>query len=303
MKPSITFAIPFYRGVDYLMVAVESVLTQTIDDWQLIVCDDSGEDNDLAERLEHYADARITLHRNAENIGMVENWNVALDLAASDLVNLLHADDALHPHYAKTMTGLASRHPAAAAFFCETTIMDKHGRKAFSFADAVKQFLIPGSRAGRRGEEDLVLTGEPALASLMAGYFIMTPTICYRISQLRGRRFSGDWKQVQDLIFMTDLILSGESIVGTPERAYAYRRHEASATALQSESMLRFDEEFRSFDQIATRADELGWSEAARVARGKRIVKLHLGYRALGDLLHGRLKSSVATLRYLFDHG
>ncbi len=299
MTSEIGFAIPYYRGVEYLKVAVESVLAQTIDGWELIVCDDSGEENEVAALLAGYDDPRITYHRNPENLGMVANWNLGLDLAASDLVNLLHADDALHPHYAATMCELAARHPESAAFFCETTIIDAGGHETFSFADSIKKFLIPGGLRGAARDGDLVLQGEEALASLMAGYFIMTPTICYRKSRLGERRFSAEWKQVQDLIFMTNLLFDGECVVGTPERAYAYRRHEESATAVQSESMLRFDEEFRSFDLIAARAGAQGWHEAARVAREKRIVKLHLGYRALLDLVRLRPSASLASLRFL----
>ncbi len=58
----------------------------------------------------------------------------------------------------------------------------------------------------------------------------------------------------------------------------------------------------RLFDQIASRAEALGWSETAKVSRRKRIVKLHLLYRALRDLLRLRLRSAAQTLRYLRSH-
>jgi hypothetical protein len=96
--------------------------------------------------------------------------------------------------------------------------------------------------------------------------------------------------------------MEGETIVGSPAIAYAYRRHDASATSLQSESRLRFDEEIRLFDGIGDRAEALGWSETARVARAKRIVKLHLLYRVLHALARGRLQGASDTLRYLVSH-
>ena len=41
-NPSITFAIPYYRGVDYLRHAIASVQAQTRDDWECVVVDDAG---------------------------------------------------------------------------------------------------------------------------------------------------------------------------------------------------------------------------------------------------------------------
>lgn len=294
MHSDITFAIPYYQGLDYLRVAVESVLAQGHAAWRLLVCDDSVEGEGVEDLLRGYGDERVEYHRNSQNLGMVGNWNLCLERAPTDLVNLLHADDALRPHYAELMLALAARHPDASAFFCETDIIDYAGARRFSLADYVKRFLIPNRPAG--GE--LVLEGEEAVRGLMAGYFIMTPSLCYRKALLGDDLFDGEWRQVQDLEFITRLLMAGRKIVGAPERAYAYRRHDQSATSMQSESRLRFDEEFRVFDLIADRAELLGWSRAARTARHKRIVRLHLAYRALGELARLQPSEAMATLRY-----
>ncbi len=95
--------------------------------------------------------------------------------------------------------------------------------------------------------------------------------------------------------------MDGETLVGAAEIAYAYRRHPESATWVQSQSRLRFDEEFRLFDQIAARAEALGWSQTAHVSRRKRIVKLHLAYRALRAFSRLQPRSAVETLRYLLS--
>jgi len=295
MTAELTFAIPFYRDPAYLRIAVESVLAQSHKGWRLLVSDDSGEDLGVEDLLAGYRDDRITYRANSRNLGMVANWNLCLDAVESDLVNLLHADDVLLPNYAEVMLGIASRHPEASAFFCETQIIDPKGARSQSAADFFKRFLIPARRVG----QDLLLSGQSAVESLMGGYFIMTPTLCYRKSRIGDRRFSDEWKQAQDLIFIIDLLMSGNSIVGSAERAYAYRRHPESATSLQSQSMLRFDEEVRAFDLIAERCSALGWQSAAQVSRRKRIIKMHLAYKALRDLTRLQPGASIATLRYL----
>lgn len=295
MEP-VTVAIPFYQGIDFLRGAIDSVLAQSSADWRLLVVDDSAgiEHTDAVRTLvDSFADDRIRSVRNASNLGMVGTWNRCIDEAATDLVTLLHGDDRLLPGYVALMQGLATRHPGAAALYCGARIIDDAGRETFSFPDAVKGFFAPKTSG------ETVLAGEPSATALMSGNFIMCPTLCFRRSVLRERRFEPGWAQVQDLELTVRLLMDGDQLVGAREEAYAYRRHPESATSRQSESRVRFEEEFQLFDRVAARAGELGWKTTARVARGKRIVKLHLLYRGARDLLALRPRRALATLRYL----
>ena len=293
MSASITFAIPFYRNTSLLRIAIESAIEQRNEAWELLVCDDSGMDLQVEAMLEEVNDPRIRYIKNDSNLGMVATWNRCLSESTTDLVNLLHADDRLLPNYVDVMLSLAERYPDVAAFFCDTEIIDANGAARRSMADSIKQFLIPSGDG-----PELVLQGEDAVMSLMKGYFIMTPTLCYRKSRIGERRFDPEFMQVQDLVFIIGLLLEGETIVGAKERAYAYRRHDESATSRQSESMLRFDEEVVAFDRIADATESKGWRRAAQVSRGKRIIKLHLLYRALRSAARLQFGSSLGFLRY-----
>ena len=144
-----------------------------------------------------------------------------------------------------------------------------------------------------------MLRGEASLRILMAGNFIMCPTLCLRRSVIGSRRFSDRWHQVQDLEFTSRLLMEGECLVGSRRVGYAYRRHPGNATALQSESLLRFEEEFALFEGVAGRAREIGWERAARVAQRSSIVKLHLLYRTLRDLAALRPAAARAKLGLL----
>lgn len=292
----IGIAIPFYRNVPYLRTAIESVTQQSSPDWRLWVVDDSGghePEETLRELIASFDDDRIRYRRNPETLGMVSNWNRCLDTADTDLVTLLHGDDRLLPSYVAVIGRVASAHPKAVAVYCGATIIGASGKSRFSLADQVKRFFSPRSRG------DVMLAGPDAATALMRGNFIMCPTLCFRRGVLGARRFDHGWEQVQDLDLTVRLLMDGEALVGAPDVAYAYRRHDESATWVQSQNRLRFDEEFRLFDQIAARAESLGWSETARVARRKRIVKLHLAYRTLRDLAQLQPGSAFETLRYL----
>lgn len=294
MSETLSVAIPFYRRRDYLELAVHSALAQS-EISEVRVIDDGGIEQGVEAWLAQLDDPRVSYLRNSENLGMVPTWNACLERSGGDLVTLLHADDELLPNYAALMLELAAAHGDAAAFCCDAKIIDAAGAATFSLADAVKPLFR------QRGADPLVVAGEAGLRALMAGNFIMCPTLCYRKAVLGARRFEARWRQVQDLELTSRVILEGDAIVCSRQKAYAYRRHAEGATALQSESRLRFDEEFALFDSVALLADERGWGGAARVARGKRIVKLHLLYRALRDVLQLRLRSARDWLRYLFE--
>ncbi len=293
MSERLTIAIPFYRNADYLRSALESVRAQRDSDWTAIVCDDGETERGVGELVASLGDGRISYFQNDSNLGMARNWNLCIDRAETGLVTLLHADDRLGPGYAGCMLDLARAHPDAAAFCCAASIIGPDGGPVFSLADAVKRFYVPG------GGGPLELRGEPALAALMAGNFIMCPTLCFRKRVLGSRRFNDRWKLVLDLEFTTRLLMDGDALVYSREVEYAYRRHAEATTAIQSETRLRFDEEAELFDRVAARADELGWTRAARTARRKTIVRLHLAYRALRELARLDLRGARDWLRYL----
>jgi glycosyltransferase involved in cell wall biosynthesis len=292
----ITFAIPFHRGLAYLRETIESVRAQRIEALRCIVLDDRGEPGGVAELVASFGDARLTYHDNQTTLGIVGNWNRGLDLAPTELVTLLHADDRLLPDYCDVIFALADAHPRAIALCCDAEIIDAQGRPRFSLADAVKRRLVPPG-------EPWQIEGESGLRALARGDFVMCPTLAWRRERLGTRRFEAGLKQAQDLEMLARLLLDGETISGTRRRAYAYRRHAESATAVQTEDLSRFEEEVAVMDRIAARASERGFHDAARVAQRKTIVRLHLVVRIASDLASLRLPAALRKLRFLAGIG
>ncbi len=206
MSEQLTIAVPFHRRPDYLAQAIASVSEQEQRGWRLLIVDDGGIEQGVEELVLSHDDERIRYHRNPGNLGMVPTWNRCLELAETELVTLLHADDRLRPGYVGLMLDLAARFPAAAAFCCEAEIIDERGERSFSLADAAKSLFRP------RGDP-LLLEREAGLSAMMAGNFIMCPTLCYRLPVIGERRFSEEWKQVQDLEFTSALLLADDPIV------------------------------------------------------------------------------------------
>jgi glycosyltransferase involved in cell wall biosynthesis len=291
----LTFAIPFYRGLKFLRRAVESVLRQRHTDWHLLVCDDGGQEPGAAELVASYGHPRVRYHRNEANLGMAGSWNRCLELAQTDLVNILHADDELLDGYAEMTCRAAADYPGAAGFFCNARIIGAEGHERFSLPDLVKQILRPSSKG------PLVLAGRRAIESLLFGNYIMCPTMCYRKSRLGGRRFDGNWRFALDLEFFTRLLLDGETLVGLPGVGYCYRRHAQNATLTYSDTLLRFEEESRLYESLASVAAERGWKRASRIARGKAIIKLNLLYGLAADVSRLRAQQARRKAGLLWD--
>ena len=89
--PKISVIMPAYNSGDYIGKAIESVLTQTLDDFELIIINDGSCDNTL-EVIGGFDDERIILI-NQENRGPGAARNNALKIACGEYVMFLDADD------------------------------------------------------------------------------------------------------------------------------------------------------------------------------------------------------------------
>ena len=295
MSPTaeITFAIPFYSGVDYLLEAIHGVRRQTVESWRVVVCDDAPEDTGAGARFRALNDPRVVYTRNEHNLGLAANWNRCLDRAETDLVTLLHADDVPAADYAERMIAAARRHPDAVACACRVVPINASSRPSFSAVDRVKTAFEPAFKDG-----EVVLAGQTSIAALLRGNFIPCPTLCYRKSRLGTRRFDTRWRHVADLALTTELLLDGETIVLLSARAYRYRRHGDSATHRNTADLTRFRELDALYDRLSQSCEDRAWPVARRVAARKRFIKMSLMFNACADLAHARFAAAGRKLRY-----
>lgn len=94
--PRVSICIPGYGRPRELRQAIESVLSQGLEDLEVVVGDDSG---DLEDAALASGDARVRYFRNPSRLGMAGNWNAVLDRSRGGLVGLLMDDDRLLPGY------------------------------------------------------------------------------------------------------------------------------------------------------------------------------------------------------------
>jgi glycosyltransferase involved in cell wall biosynthesis len=113
--PVVAVLTPVYNGEAYLAECIESVLAQTLQDWQYVIVDNQSTDRSaaIAQRFAA-ADARIRLVRADSHVDVHGNYNRAAGLMppGTRYCKFLGADDRLMPTALERMVAVAERHPS-----------------------------------------------------------------------------------------------------------------------------------------------------------------------------------------------
>jgi glycosyltransferase involved in cell wall biosynthesis len=103
---SVSVIMPVYNVARYLHAAVESVIAQTMSDWELILVNDGSTDNSLTIAREYAArEPRIRVEAKP-NGGISSARNQALRLATGEFLAILDSDDAWDPSFLETQVGI-----------------------------------------------------------------------------------------------------------------------------------------------------------------------------------------------------
>jgi glycosyltransferase involved in cell wall biosynthesis len=91
-NPKVTVLMSVYNCKKYLREAIDSILGQTFEDFEFLIIDDGSTDSS-AKIIRSYADPRIRLIQNEENIGLTRSLNKGLKLAKGEYIARMDADD------------------------------------------------------------------------------------------------------------------------------------------------------------------------------------------------------------------
>ena len=107
----ISIAMATYNGEKFIREQLDSILAQTITDWELIVCDDVSTDFTIAI-LEEYAkkDRRIQIHKNKVNLGFKRNFEKAISLCSGDYIALCDQDDIWYSNHLEVLYNQIGNH-------------------------------------------------------------------------------------------------------------------------------------------------------------------------------------------------
>jgi glycosyltransferase involved in cell wall biosynthesis len=124
----VTVLMAVYNGVDTVGPAVESVLAQTLVDFELLIVDDASTD-DTPALLDSFRrqDSRVRIVRNAVNRGMAASLNVGIGESTGPLIARLDADDTCLPHRLEKQVAFLAAHPEVAVLGGGAELIDEAG--------------------------------------------------------------------------------------------------------------------------------------------------------------------------------
>lgn len=125
--PLFSVIIPLYNKASYVGKTIESVLGQTLGNYELIIIDNGSTDGS-SEIVAGFTDPRIRIIRLEENIGVSNARNKGVTLSTSPYITFLDADDWWESTFLEEMAGLIERHPNAGIYGTGYYIV-KNGKK------------------------------------------------------------------------------------------------------------------------------------------------------------------------------
>lgn len=146
--PLLSIGIPVYNGERFLARAVESLLAQSMTDFELIIADNASTDSTQA-LCEEFArrDARVRYVRHPTNIGAPRNWNCLVELARGEYFKWATANDLHAPTMLARCVEAMQADPGIVLCYGRTQLMDENERSIEVFqGDIDVQMPDPSDR-------------------------------------------------------------------------------------------------------------------------------------------------------------
>jgi glycosyltransferase involved in cell wall biosynthesis len=125
-NPKVTVAIPTCNRARYLGEAIQSVMAQTFADFTLLVLDNASDDDTLAV-VTSFSDSRILYIRHESNIGIVANWNEAVERCTGEYLVILGDDDKLLPEFLSRSVAVLNSDACVGFTFCHCNKVNERG--------------------------------------------------------------------------------------------------------------------------------------------------------------------------------
>lgn len=130
--PKVSVVMSVYNEpVEWIRMAIDSIVNQTFSDWEFIIINDKPDNPDSATLLFEYAkkDNRFTIISNEQNIGLTKSLNKGLKVAKGEYIARMDADDMSLPQRFERQVDFMDNHPNILALGSWTGSIDKDGNR------------------------------------------------------------------------------------------------------------------------------------------------------------------------------
>jgi len=214
-RPKVTVFIPVHNREHYIRVAINSILAQTFNDFELIVVDDGSTDRTV-EVLASYSDPRLRVVRHSQNLGIPAARNRGLELARGEYIALLDSDDHAYPVRLARQVKFLDANPEITQTGSWCSFMDSDG----NMLDKVRrQPLKP----------------EDIHAHLLFHCPVINRTVMARTAALRQIGYDPEFPRCQDYDMHSRLVIAGHELANVPEILVCGREHAGRFTGQTSD--------------------------------------------------------------------
>jgi glycosyltransferase involved in cell wall biosynthesis len=227
-EPAFSAIVSAHNEQELIGSAIESVLRQTREDWELIVVDDGSKDA-TAERVAAIADrdTRIRLISKAVNEGLGAGLNTGIEHSSASYVSLLDADDLWMPDYLATMGEALDAAPDAGFAYTDAWGMDGRTRRIRR-----KLAMAPYNPPADPPEDPIEV-----IRLLLPGNFIFGLTTMRRSVLDQVGVFDPSLGSAEDLDLWLRILAAGHRAV-RPSGVHAIRRERPDAMSMNTLRML-----------------------------------------------------------------
>lgn len=213
--PKISVLMPIYKTNEvHLKGAIDSILAQTMMDFEFLILNDSPDATYLDDVVKSYKDKRIKYLKNDKNMGITPSRNKLIDLAKGEYLAVMDHDDISLPERFEKQAAYLDQHPDVGVVSCW----------AESFGDKVKQTRYP--------TEDIQIK-----LALMKSCAILHPASMIRRKALGNLRYEEQFSPAEDYGLWCRLI-AHTNFHNLGEVLFHYRLHNTNTSKTQSDKML-----------------------------------------------------------------
>lgn len=290
--PAVSVVIPTHNRFHLLPRAIDSVVAQTVADWEIVLVDDGSTDDTpaLAERYATQLRERWVYLRGPRR-GSSAARNRGIDAARAEFVAFLDSDDEFAPRKLERQLTLFRLQPQLGLVYSDFSFIDLAGAVHASVFE--EKFPIARAAACRSVAPGLYVCTQPLFDTLIRGYFIATIVGMIRRTTLGSNiRFRENLSYAEEWLFFLEAARAAAAgFVDEPLSIHHFTAGSLARTDAQS-NLARYTDVLRA---ILTQFPDLTRSQRAGVRANLAQASRQLAYGALKDQRPADALSHFAT--------
>lgn len=226
--PRVTVIIPTYNQEQYISEAIDSVLNQTYQDFEIIITNDGSSDQTL-ERIQEKSDPRIRWFSFEQNQGVSIAANHCIRQATGEFIAILDSDNIFLPDKLEKQVNFLDHNPQFDAVFTHAEIIDKTGNPHLGKETAFKKIFSQKNKNRFQWLNSFFYCDNS-----LCNTSVLIKKKCYDLIGLYDPRL----RQVHDLDFWIRLCLKSEIYI-LPEPLVLFRFHDSNISGVTTENIIR----------------------------------------------------------------